>query len=365
VARRAIPGPHLAAAIGAPWLPQTFLSPVLDLGADPDDARRGFAAGASRHRRASHAGPEPGPADAPHHELLRLKHRRLPPPYRDALARWLPRGATLYVVNCTKRWPVTRTGERSVFQFGAVGGATQQECFQGGERVRAYFRRYHAHRARWDPPEPDGEAPEAEWGFDPALRADLDAMAHERGWRVVELRFEEPETLSPVAAALHGEWYRDLGDASGPRRLLADSFVIMAPLRTQRLRAIAFWLLFGVEPSADHLARFLGEQPKFDEVDLFLFSHGTDGVGLAPIEAWQHLARRGRWPGRLLGVDPRRFPSDFATFARFHRALETLAPVQEAPPPLALGRFETLLRQHAVAASGVEMVERPAPTLAV
>ena len=33
----------------------------------------------------------------------RLKHRRLPASYRDALARWLPRGATLYIVNCTKR----------------------------------------------------------------------------------------------------------------------------------------------------------------------------------------------------------------------------------------------------------------------
>ena len=110
-----------------------------------------------------------------------------------------------------------------------------------------------------------------------------------------------------------------------------------------------------VEPSADRLARFLAEQPQFDEVDLFLFSHGTDGVGFAPIETWQALAQRGRRPGRLLGVDPSRFPSDFATFGRFQQELETLEPVQETPPPLTPGRFEALLRQHAVG-SGVEMM---------
>jgi hypothetical protein len=60
----------------------------------------------------------------------------------------------LYVVNCTKRWPVTRTGARSVFQFGAVGGATVDEYFHGGDRVRAYFTRYGQDRDHWDPPEP-------------------------------------------------------------------------------------------------------------------------------------------------------------------------------------------------------------------
>jgi hypothetical protein len=32
---------HLAASLCAPWLPQTFLSPVLHSGIDPDDARIG------------------------------------------------------------------------------------------------------------------------------------------------------------------------------------------------------------------------------------------------------------------------------------------------------------------------------------
>jgi hypothetical protein len=155
-------------------------------------------------------------------------HRRLPAAYRDALARWLPPGAALYVVDCAKRWPVTRTGAQSVFQFGAVGGMAPEEYQRGSERVRAYLARYGVDRDRWHSPEPDDEAPEAEWGFDPSLREDLDTIARDRGWRLVEIRFEEPETLSEVAAELHQAWYRELG-VPGPWRLVADSFVLMAP----------------------------------------------------------------------------------------------------------------------------------------
>jgi len=184
-----------------------------------------------------------------------------------------------------------------------------------------------------------------------------ESMAEFRGLDVHSLR-------GSIAAVLDYLDKTDPAMAAAARRLLADSFVIMTPLRTQRLRAIPFWLLLGVEPSADHLARFLGEQQ-------------VRRGGPVPVLA-RHRRRRPRAhqgmaasrPARAVAgaaarVDPRRFPSDFATFARFHRTLETLAPVQETPPPLALGRFETLLRQHAVAASGVEVVERPAPALAV
>ncbi|MBV8092972.1 MAG: hypothetical protein JO110_07025 [Acetobacteraceae bacterium] len=357
---------HLAAALGVPWLPQTFLCPVRHLASDPDDARTGFSAGLPFAQALTEAAPDM----AVHHmqdpnqdrlmlrtmSYYRLKHRRLPDAFRQALAEWLPRAATLYSVECTKTWPVTRTGPRSVFQFGALGGATIDEYFHGGERVRAYLARYRVRRERWEPPEPNDEAPEAEWGFEPALLEDLQQMARIHGWRLVRIRCENPEALSDIAAAAFQDWYHALG-LTGPFRLIVDSFVLMAPLRAQRLRAVPFWLLFGVDPSAEHLERFLSGQRPFDEVDIMLFSHGTEGVGVAPIDAWRRLAACGRRPGRLLGVDPQRYPRDFATFARFHRDLEKLGPVlPELPPPLPLDRFESLLRSYAKG-SGIELSE--------
>jgi len=53
-------------------------------------------------------------------------------------------------------------------------------------------------------------------------------------------------------------------------------------------------------------------------------------------ESWQRLAGRARAKGELLGVDPDRFPADFATFARYTAALRRL-PVSHQPwPPLPL-----------------------------
>jgi hypothetical protein len=74
-------------------------------------------------------------------------------------------GGILLQVECRRTWPTTRVDDRYYFQMGALGGATPEEFFHGSERVEAYLERYESHRRRWDPPAPDSETPEAEWGF--------------------------------------------------------------------------------------------------------------------------------------------------------------------------------------------------------
>jgi hypothetical protein len=344
---------HMAAALGAPWLPQTFMCPVRHLGIDPDDPRQGFEAG----KPIVEALLESQPNLSIHHmqdpnqdrlmlktmSYYRLKHRRLPDAYRTFLKDTLPAGATLYVDACTRKWPVTRTSPRSVFQFGAVGGATVEEYFQGGERVRAYFQRYGVNRTRWEPPEPNDEAPEAEWGFEPSLLDDIRALADEAGWRVVRISFEEPETFSFLTAAIYRDWYRDQG--IDPRRLVVDSFILMDPHRTIVLHALPFWLVFNVSPSAQTLHLFLDQEPPFEEIDLMLFSHGTEGIGLASIDQWRDLVSRGG-KGRFLGVDEDRYPRDFATLIRYHQDLARIGPVEGIPSPLAPQRFEALATRY-------------------
>jgi hypothetical protein len=286
---------------------------------------------------------------------FRIKCRRLPLAHREFLLRNIGRGATIYVASCERRWPVTRTSERSVFQFGATGGATEHEYLRGGPRVRDYLARYGSTRSRWDPPEPNDTAPEAEWGFDSALIDELLAIGARMNWRIVEIRFREPEAASFVAARVCREWQRAAGIEA--RRLIVDSFLLMDPFTTMRLHALPFWLLFGVERSADALERFLDDEPPFDEIDLMLFSHGVESIGIAPIERWRALAGRAKRAGRLVGVDDARYPRDFATFSRFHRELEQLRPRFAPPPRLACSRFETLLRTHGPA-HGVTCQER-------
>lgn len=360
---------HLAAALGTPWLPQTYLCPIRQIGVDPDEPRRALEVGRAVGEVLAAGNPDVSVHHMhdPNQDRLmlqtmayyRLKFRRLPRAYRALLERTLTPAATLFLVECSTSWPVTRVGERLLFQFGAVGGATVEEYFEGGPRVRAYLERYGVARDRWEPPAPDAEAPEAEWGFDPMLRADIEALARSRGWRVARLRFREPEDLSLLAAKLYDAWYRELDLA--PTRLLVENFVLMAPLGALEQRLVPFWLVFNTEPSAARLRRFLDTHSPFDEIGLMLFSHGTEGVGVTPIETWRSLLAQARRRGIVLGVDEKAYPRDFATLVRFHRDLDRLGPKQEPPPPLALDRFEAMLREHA-AASGVSVGEAAVTT---
>ncbi len=164
-----------AAALGAPWLPQTFLMPVRRGGISPDDPA-GDAAWAPplaecilrRHLdlqwRHMH--------DANQDRLMiagmsyfRFKWRRFPHAYAWFLTETLARGATLlYIVDCRSRWPVHRHGPRHVFPFGGAGGMSPQEYHQGSERIRAYLGREAAAVRAWQPPSPNDRAPEAERG---------------------------------------------------------------------------------------------------------------------------------------------------------------------------------------------------------
>ena len=360
---------HLAAALGTPWLPQTYLCPIRQIGVDPDEPRRALEVGRAVGEVLAAGNPDVSVHHMhdPNQDRLmlqtmayyRLKFRRLPRAYCAFLERTLAPAATLFLVECGTSWPVTRIAERLVFQFGAVGGATVEEYFEGGPRVRAYLERYGVARDRWEPPAADAEAPEAEWGFDPMLRADVEALARSRGWRVVRLRFHEPEDLSLLAANLYDAWYRELDLA--PTRLLVENFVLMAPLGALEQRLVPFWLVFNTAPSAACLRRFLDTHGPFDEMGLMLFSHGTEGVGVTPIETWRSLLAKARRRGIFLGVDEKAYPRDFATLVRFHRGLGRLGPKQEPPPPLALDRFEAMLREHAVA-SGVSVGEAAVTT---
>src|SRR5207245_10599336 len=102
---------------------------------------------------------------------------------------------TSFIVECGLKCPTTKFGERHIFQFGALGGATPDEYHHGGDRVQEYLRRYHSPHTRWDAPTPDAERPEAEWGFEPTLGEDIERFARRHGFRTRRIVFEQPEQL--------------------------------------------------------------------------------------------------------------------------------------------------------------------------
>jgi len=245
---------HLAAALGVPFLPQTFLLPVAQPRVHPDEPRHGLAAGLGPARLLLDANPDV----ALHHmhdpnqdrlslarmTYFRIKRRRLGRAFSGFLTDTLSPGATLLVAECRLRWPVTRLDDRHVFQFGALGGIPAHEFHHGSPDRRLPTPLRFAPPPVGPPPAND-EAPEAEWGLDPALLADLTSLAEQQGWRLRRLTFDDPEDLSPLVADLHRWWYHRHGLPA--RRLVIESFVLLDPRLTLTSASVPYWSKFPVD----------------------------------------------------------------------------------------------------------------------
>ncbi|HTH97934.1 MAG TPA: hypothetical protein VL574_10990 [Stellaceae bacterium] len=344
---------HLAAALGIPWLPQTFLTLIQQKGIDPDEPMAAMKAAGPAARRFLDANPR---VDLHHmhdpnqHRLMlgyityfRWKYRGLPSAYWNFIEESLLPGGAILIADCTQHWPVTRLGERHVFQFGANGGVSIEEYFSGGSRVAGFFAARGDTRRQWHPPKPDDFSPEAEWGFAPEIRQDLAALT-QRGFGMAALEFDDPAVPSPVIADLYHEWLRQRG--SKVRRLLVDSFVLLDPYRTLGLEAVPFWMVFNMTPSLEAVSAYLDHSPAFDDIHMTLFAHGADAIGLPPIEAWRKILERAVGAGTLLGVNERTYPAHFSTYARYHAALAAIPGEDAAPEPLDLRMAIAFIKSH-------------------
>ena len=357
---------HLAAALGVPWLPQTLLLAVRTGGLDPDDPAADMDAMTPVGRDLLAA----NPGLALHHmhdpvqdrlmiarmAYFRVKFLRLPQAYRAFLARCLEPGGTVVLVDCSLTWPVVKVADRHLFQFGAPGGATQHEFFEGGPRVAEYLRENGSDRKRWQPPEPGADCPEAEWGFAEPLAADLATAAAEQGLTVDRLCLGQPEDVSPLIAELFRHWYAERGLSTG--QLLVSSFLLMDPMLAMRTGRVPYWALFGSRPSLDRLAGYLSGTPAYDDIRLTVFPHGMDSIGLAGIGEWQQMLGHARQRGQLLAIEPDHYPRHFRALTGFHRELSKL-PRTPATPPLGWDSARHYLASHAAAHNVSLRVDHP------
>lgn len=317
---------HMYRAMQVPWLPQTVLVPIRRGRVHPDEPAEDI----EKCRQAAADMLEANPDVALHqmHDpnqdrlmvermaYFRVKKQKLGPSYEQFISDSLEPGGTIYLIECGLQWPVTNVRDRHYFQFGALGGLPADEYVQGSKRVTAYLQRYNSHKVRWEAPEADDQRPEAEWGFDSALRDDVERFAKEHGYRVRRISFDEPEDTSPMVADFYRQWNERRGITDN--RLLVESFILMDPQLTMQTGSVPYWMVFNKEPSADNLERYLEQRDPFDEIHMMLFSHGVNSAGLAPIERWQRLLDKATVKGRFAGVTPDAFPRDFAVFARYY-----------------------------------------------
>lgn len=345
-------GVHLAAALDAPWLPQTYFIPVRRSGIHPDEPLEDLEWGREPARRLLDANPDlqlhhmhdPNQDRLMVQQLtyFRVKRRRLGAAYEAFLRERLTPGGTIVVVECERRWPVIRVGERHVFQPGAMGGLEPDDYLEGSRAVADYLARYGSHRRQWDMGEPDEDAPEAEWGFEPSLLDDVIAFAARHGFGVLRLRFHDPEDLSPLVADLHRRWY--VRRAIHATTLLAESFILLEPHWVLRIGSVPYWAKFGTIPSLERLARYIEASGAWEELLVMLFPHGTEGANFADAPRWRELIER-VGGGGFIGVDEDAYPRDFAGLKRYHEDLKQRGPRYPMPEePLRIADVEEALR---------------------
>jgi hypothetical protein len=343
---------HLAAACGVPWLPQTLLVPVRRSGADPEDLAAAAAFGRQHGPRllAANPGvalhhmhdPEQDRLSSSQMAYFRVKWQRLPAAYARFLEERLADGAPVLVACDTSSWPVTRVGVRHVFQAGALGGLLPEDYL-----------------SRAGVPVADDEAAEAEWGLDESLMVAVRQWAAEHGHPVIEIRYHGPQSAAPAVADTFRAWLSARGLPAN-RRLLVSSFIVHDAWRTIATGSVPFWTFFPVQPAADALAAYL-DRSDWEEIAVMLFSHGVRSPGLAPASEWQRLARRATSASGLLGVDTRRFPADFATFARYGTALARLPELPPPARPMSITDALTSLRAAGLSVSPEWLGQHPTP----
>jgi hypothetical protein len=315
---------HLAAVIGAPFLPGTVLVPVGRVGdpTRPVDAMR-FG---ERHAPALL---QRNPDVVLHHmhdqaqdELMvarmtyfRTKWLGLPAAYEEFLDAALLPGAPVILVDDRSTWPVVRLSERHVFQPGAQGGLDPED----------YLGRPHT-------PTTDDHAPEAEWGAEPAFTAAVLDWCRRAGRRVAVVTTPGPQDVSHSVATVMRQWYRSRGQASD--QLLVPSFILCDPWLTINIGHVPFWGFFSVQRARQALEDHLARSDPYAVVRLLLFQHGSDSQGIARPEEWARTVQKYGARADFLGLDTDKFPHDIGFLGRYGPSLKRLPHVRRLWSPL-------------------------------
>lgn len=325
------PAVHLGAAMGIPWLPQTFLIPVKSpnhLSIDDPISRMEWAG------RPARALLNANPDLQLHHMMdpnqdrpmlqstsyFRVKQLRLGAAYQNFITQHLEEAGTIFIINCQKKWPITYVSERYYFQFGGFGGTGIDEYQNGSEQVRHFLKQAGASIDQWKAPKTDREMPEAEWGFVPEIMDNITRLAKERGYKIRQIHFYESEDFSPYVADLYRWWYQQRGiDAN---QLLIGMFFLLEPYWTLCTGAVPFWMAFNAKNSVEAVTRYLKASPPFDDIFLMPFNHGVKGQGLATITDYKEIFSYAKYKGDFIGSQPELYPFDFGIYFRYESDLK-------------------------------------------
>ncbi|AGZ43849.1 hypothetical protein [Actinoplanes friuliensis] len=343
---------HLAAALGAAWLPTTFTVTVPRDDSSAGDWAGAMAAGATaaglilaRNPQVSvrqvHDPVRRGPLCGST-ITLHVRWRQLPPAYRHFLRTRLDPGAPVLLLRDTRSWPVVEPGPGHSFQLGSPASGLAPEQYS---MEYAPFRRlmYSIGEQSWPVPGWNGLPRYAELAGEPELDRDLRRLCADSGRPVHRALYRGPDALSSCVADL----YRRMLAAAGRNadRCVIESGRLVDPWRVLKSGLVPFWCEFPSRAAVDAAEWWLAGSAPFDSVTGLPEAPGTVCDTHADVAQWRAVSRFARHRPDLSRQAMGRYP--LLPLATSHastviRGLEKQSP---DPDPLTMPDVVTALRQ--------------------
>ncbi|GIF00603.1 hypothetical protein [Paractinoplanes rishiriensis] len=343
---------HLAATLGAAWLPTGFPVTLRWPGGSTGDwpAAMDWGAGLASLIAAGNPGVSVRQVHDPVRRgplcgttvTLRLRWRVLPFAYAEFLRTRLQPGGTSLLLRDMRTWPVLEAGPDFGFQ---VGSPTTGWTADDYGPDRPAFRRLldGLGADQWSGSFRDAPSQYAETAGDPALDPQLRDLAEQTGCRTYRVLYKSPEMFSAgLADAFRA--YLDGGEGC-----LVECGRLLDPSGSLRRRLIPYWCESASERAFTGAEWWLAGSEPFDDMTVLPEPPGTDGGVHATLRQWRSLASFAARNGRLDRVVAGHYPLLPLPTRQAARAVAEAAETRPTPPRLTMPTLIDSLRSDAAA----------------
>ncbi|MEV6844432.1 hypothetical protein [Actinoplanes sp. NPDC051411] len=347
---------HMAAALGAAWLPAAFpvtvAWPCGSIGRWEDAMQWGAAI--ARPLLAA----QPGVTVRQVHDPVRrgslcgttvalhLRWRQLPAAYRTFLRSRIATGGHIIVIRDARTWPVSGDGPGYTFQIGSPVSGTASAGYAMGDP--SFRRLMHELGARnWGQPPPDLPPAYAETAGEPGLDAAVRRLGTNTGRPVHHVLYPGPDALSAFVADSYRSWLATAG-AAAPR-CVVETGRLLDPWRVLAGGMVPYWCESPARPAVDAAEWWLAASSRFADVTVLPDPPGVAFDGYATLAQWHSLARFGPVDGSADRVGLNRYPLLPLPTGHAGRVLSSMTdPPWPVPPLMPVAHLMASLHEYAV-----------------
>lgn len=346
---------HLAARLGAAWLPTGFPVAVHWPGGTVDDPAGALRYGTrvvGRFLRAN-----PGVAVRQLHDPagrgvlagscldLVVRWRELPAAYRQFLGTRLAPGAPVFLLQDVRTWSVVELGGGHSFQVGSpVSGLTTEDLRNPAGALGDVLHAAGGDPGRWRLPD-DAVDGCAEHALDVDLAQSLCRWARQAGVALHRVRHAGPDPLSGAVADVLRRWQADNGVTTNG--CLVDCGRLLDPARTASAGLVPYWCESAVRNTVAGAEWWLAGTARFDTVDVVPEPGGVPGGAQAGLPQWRAVASFGRLRGEVDRRAARAYPSQPLATRHASAVLRARASQSVQPGPLTVTAALAGLRHSA------------------